>query len=233
MKSEAAYPAGVRRSYSLKVPRRNLRVDQGIADQGETVSSVYHSQSIHNIQLEALTTILVPPTPTISTTDLAISTTAQNTAFTARDPATPPNPVEENYMTKAIYNSSKLIPQINNPLKNLNNEPPATNNISSPTKNQSRPTTWANPSFTRTAKAQLHSNQQPTTVSTIYKFDTFPASKNQSSQLSPSGSTISRQPWTTGTFHYRIQYRRIPILSNHDLQQDGCIPNNPLPRTLL
>jgi hypothetical protein len=41
MKSEAAYPAGVRRSYELKVPRRNLRDELGILER-EKVSSVYH-----------------------------------------------------------------------------------------------------------------------------------------------------------------------------------------------
>jgi len=42
MKSEAAYPAGVRRSYALKVPRRNLRDELDILDQREKVSSIYH-----------------------------------------------------------------------------------------------------------------------------------------------------------------------------------------------
>jgi hypothetical protein len=42
MKSEAAYPAGVRRSYALKVPRRNLRDELDILDQREKVPSVYH-----------------------------------------------------------------------------------------------------------------------------------------------------------------------------------------------
>jgi hypothetical protein len=37
MKSEAAYPAGVRRSYALKVPRRNVRGERGILDRKETV----------------------------------------------------------------------------------------------------------------------------------------------------------------------------------------------------
>jgi hypothetical protein len=42
MKSEAAYPAGVRRSSALKVPRRNLRDELDILDQREKVSSIYH-----------------------------------------------------------------------------------------------------------------------------------------------------------------------------------------------